>query len=229
MKKLDKILDCSNESDRNLINSVFSKNGFFVGKFEFNVPAGKYIATIGRHDANDDFRLKSTYIMGIANSRNISFSSYGNCGGHTPFAFVKTIKPNAIVSASKELEINCINNDVDVWGNGEDLFYICTPFNGAGRPIGRCDGAKRNRWRFIEGYSYESASSKIPVERFSYTLTNFRGNCGNFTDKNGFFWGYTFGRDDEDKSNIVFINNRINCQTKNFTVYIVTGKHQHHY
>ena len=160
--------------------------------------------------------------MGIANSRNTSNVAYNNCGGWSPFAQLKTVKPNAIVSKSKEIELDCTNNDIDLWGNGADLFYVCTPFQGSGRPSGNCSGAKRNRWRFIEGYLTESDTSKIPIERFNYTLTNFIGNCGEFTDKNGFFWGYSWGGSNQDSSQVQF-SNKINCANKSFLVKINNG------
>jgi hypothetical protein len=208
---LDGLLNSQNTSDTSFMQNVYQGRGFFVGVFEFTVPAGRYNATIGRHNvaSTSDYRNKSTYILGIANSRVVSTSSYGNA----PYP-IASLKPNSIISNSKEMEIDCTNGDVDVWGRGAagDIFYIACPFQGA------YDG--RNRWSWIEGYLYEQRDSLIPVELFPNRLSpNQIGTGGQFTDKNGFFWGYTWGLDNSHMDANTLFTVKLNCvYPSNFTV-----------
>jgi hypothetical protein len=94
----------------------------------------------------------------------------------------------------------------DLWDNDltnplrGDLFYVCVPFNGYANNGGLFQ-QNNNNWRFIEGYLYESQRNQVPVERFYYNIKTDDGyagysNTGVFTDKNGFYFGYSWLRDD---------------------------------
>ncbi len=164
-------------SSKDTLQSVFqflTNGGYYICVFDFLVPAGQYIATLGRHNVstNGDYRNTSTYIYGLADSTIKS---------NTTLIFdfeVTSLKENAIISYSKEMEINCINGDVDVWGNGQDLFYVYCPWN-----------RNQEDFRFIEGYFYEAPDNKIPVEMFPYQSDKASYDAGGkITDKNGFYW-----------------------------------------
>ena len=210
-------INTDNISDMAFLTNTVKNLGFFVGVFTFRVPAGRYIATLGRHNVASDgeYRDTSTYIMGIANSRLASITRY-NTNVLEDIA-VNTVKPNAIVSRYKEIELDCTSGDVDLWGRGAkgDMFYVCTPFNGYGNNGGVLQ-SNNNNWRFIEGYLYESQASKIPMERFLYFVGTSDGyvgytESGLFTDKNGFYFGYSWLRDDKNtKVDINFLN-RVDC------------------
>lgn len=234
LTKIDHNLDSTNTSDQAFIDRVYKGGGMFVAIFKLVVPAGRYIACLGRHNvpSTEDFRSQSTYVMGIANSKLASIPNNFLFG-------LRTITHNDIVDTSKEMEIDCTGGDVDVWGNGNDLFMICTPFQGIGTVIEGGFRQTHNNWSFIEGYLFETApsgsnSGSNPVEKFNYALgynpsniTQFQYN-GLFTDKNGFFWGYAWVSQDPSASstflnatisNIIF-NDKIDCQSTVFTVAI---------
>lgn len=172
---LPALLDFSNPDVLTLVRNIYIAGGFFVCVFTFTVPAGRYIATIGRHNVPSagDFQDTSTYIYGIANSRSTSPVN----------SQINTLRPNAIVSYSKEIEIDCTAGNVDVWGNGQDIFYIYCPY------------VSTNNYRFIEGYFQESPASPLGMELYAYhveTGGNIGANdWGMYTDKNGFYWAYT--------------------------------------
>ena len=185
-------LDFGNTDTLTYINNVFTSGGFFVCKFILKVPAGRYLATIGRHNvpSSGDYRNTSTYIMGIANSR---------AGG--PQGNTYTIIPQtALVSYSKEMEIDCTTGNVDVWGNNADLFYIGVPYQPTQGNL---------NFRFIEGYLQESPSSPLGVELFPYQLnigTNFGGT---YTDKNGFYFAF-IKQHNADTANVE-VDCKLNC------------------
>lgn len=200
LQKIDHLIDRKSTGDIAFINSVLDRYGFFIAQFTLQVPAGRYVATLGRHNvATDaDYRNTSTYIMGIANSRLASIITYQEFT--KPPIRVNTVKPNALVTNSKEIEIDCTAGDVDVWGRGAqgDLFYVFTPFNGDS------SGADDARWQFAEGYIYESQSDKIPMELFPYGFYlnddyHTGGENGVYTDKNGFWFSNTWGDDDRQR------------------------------
>lgn len=168
--KLDALLDISNPSILEYIQNVFNASGYFICVFDLEVPAGRYDFAIGRHNValSGDFRNTSTYVAGIANSRQ-----------HSPNNVFLT-PMDSIVSFSKEMEIDCTNGDVDTWGNGKDVFYIYCPHQTV-------------QYRFIEGYLFESINEQIPVELFPYTLNRTIDGGGTFTDKNGFYFADTRG------------------------------------
>jgi hypothetical protein len=203
-------MDFSDNDVLSYVNNVFLTGGYFMYRFQFEVPAGRYIAAMGRHnvESTGDYRNTSTYVEGIANSR---IKSQEFIGGAAVYAY--TIKPNALVKFSKEMEIDCVNADVDVWGNGSDLFYIYCPYNKV---------AGNGAYRFIEGYFQESSTEPIGVELFPYHLTSHAtDDSGTFTDKNGFYFAFTKVQN-SDIANIEFVC-KLNC-TYPTTFIIPTGK-----
>lgn len=220
LSELNGLIDRSNPSDLEFIKTTYQNLSFFVGVFDLEVPAGRYIATLGRHniDSSGDYRNTSTYILGVANSRlasNVTYNASLSIFNPDNDVTVRTVKPDAIVTNSKEIEIDCTNADVDVWGNGKDLFYVLCPF------IGRTSG--RSTWCFIEGYLKEDRKSNIGVELFPYELTKGTSrSTGVVTDKNGFFFGYTWSRNNANQSDIRF-NAIVNCAAKSFEIPINEG------
>lgn len=202
---LPSLLDFSNPDVLTLVRNVFISGGFFVCVFTFTVPAGRYIATIGRHNVPSagDFQDASTYIYGIANSRST-----------TPVnSQTNTIRPDAIVTYSKEIEIDCIAGNIDVWGNGKDLFYIYCPY------------VSTSNYRFIEGYFQESQSSPLGMELYPYQVETGSSvganDWGRYTDKNGFYWAYIV--DDHAGISDVHIVGNINCVIVNFDIRTAQG------
>lgn len=178
--KIQSLLDFSNNDVLEYVRNVYTSNGFFVCVFDFVVPAGRYIAAMGRHNVSStgDYRNTSTYVYGIANSR-----IFDQINSET-----RTLRTRAIVRYSKEYEIDCTLGNVDVWGNGMDLFYINCPYLRSNFGPGTSGD-----FRFIEGYLQESPSNPIAMELFPYAFSeNGAGeDWGKMTDKNGFYWGYT--------------------------------------
>lgn len=207
--KLEKLFDFSLKSEKDAAQTLLSNGNYFVCRFKLTVPAGRYIATIGRHNVSlsSDYRATSTYIYGIANSRIKS----------TDGQYV-SIKPNAINSNngilySKEMELDCTTGNLDVWGNNADLFYIYCPYETR-------NGNKA--YRFIEGYLRESVNTIIPVELFQYQMTRAAtDDWGKFTDKNGHYWAYTKVRN----AGLVDIEFYpvINCSSTHFIVQTAQG------
>lgn len=170
--------DLNNTDNQAKINNLYNSSNYFICVFDFVVPAGKYIATLGRHNvaSTSDYRSTSTYIIGIANSRVTKTNSSG-------LRTVDATNNNCIVTFSKEMEIDCTNSDIDVWGNGADTFYVYCPY---------ITQQGNKEFRFIEGYLFESINNPIAVEMFPYDLTDGGSdNSGVFTDKNGFYFAYT--------------------------------------
>lgn len=199
------LLDFSNPDVLTFVRNVFISGGFFVCVFTFTIPAGRYIATIGRHNVPSagDFIDTSTYIYGIANSRATSpVNSETN-----------TIRPNAIVAFSKEMEVDCTNGNVDVWGNGQDLFYIYCPY------------VSTANFRFIEGYFQESQDSPLGMELYPYQVQTGgsigASDWGRFTDKNGFYWAYIV-TSSAGISDVHIVGN-INCIQVNFDIKTAQG------
>src|SRR5882762_2836180 len=192
-------LDFSNSDVLTFVQNVYTSLGYFVCVFDLIVPAGRYVATLGRHNvaSSGDYRNTSTYIEGIANSRSA-----------TPFINIRVVRPTAIVTYSKEMELDCTNNDIDVWGNGQDLFYVYCPY--------RTNNGNK-RFRFIEGYLEESPSSPLGVEFFPYTLSGRAADdSGTYTDHNGFYFAYTKAAN-SNVEDIKFTGN-INCAPSSFVV-----------
>lgn len=199
MVKLDSIYDFENSSQYNEARGILDNGGYFMCRFKIIAPADKYNVTIGRHSVPlaGDYRNQSTYIYGIANSR-IRTNQNG----------LSYIRQNAIVSFSKEMEVDCTSGDIDTWGNNADLFYIYCPYPAT---------AGNKKYRFIEGYFRESATTTIPVEMFTYQMNRAAtDDWGRFTDKNGFYWAYTKVQNSENVD-IQFFS-KINCSSTNFII-----------
>lgn len=207
LEAIGKIYDFNNNDDRVEAQNVFKSGGYFICRFKLVVPAGRYIATIGRHNVSSasDWRGKSTYIYGIANSRAKSVTAVDG------FNQIVSLKNTAIRTYSKEMEIDCTAGNVDVWGqsNNEDVFYIYSP--------GYDSLSNGNKFRFIEGYFKESRGSDVPVEMFPYfsNRNNF-DDWGKFTDKNGFYWGFT--RASDTNSTDVQFRAIVNCNNRVFVI-----------
>lgn len=207
-----KDLDFTNQDTLTYMANVFIAGGFFVYKFDFEVPAGRYDAAMGRHNvaSTADYRGTSTYVVGIADStlRTVNVLASGNIAFASLHPNGLFGAKNSIVTYSKEMEVDCTAGDVDVWGNGKDTFYIYCPYPTA---------AGNKKYRFIEGYLQESSASPLPVELFSYQLTprqpflveNFPDDWGHYTDKNGFYFAYT-KEANSDSEDILFVA-KVNC------------------
>lgn len=178
------IIDATNNEQILLIQNTYLTNGFFVQKFDFFVPAGKYIARLARHDSSlgSNYATTSTYVQGIMNHKYIM-----NGKGQ----FYRN--PMTVVgSASKDMFIDASNGDVDMWNSTYDLFMVFVPyiFKASGN-FGFLDSQK---WRFIEGYVWEDLDTKNPIEFLGYVAN--KGDVqwkrqGNITDHNGFFFSYS--------------------------------------
>jgi hypothetical protein len=206
--ELPEPLDFSNPDVLSYVHNVYASGGFFICKFKFIVPAGRYLASIGRHNvpSNGNYRDTSTYVAGLSNSR-LGTNPFGN-GSYYTLNF-----PSTIITNSKQMEIDCVNQDVDVWGNGQDLFYIFCPF-------------QANRaYVFFEGYILESINSPIPVELYHY-YPNINPNAfsGGYTDKNGFYFSFT-EQNAAANGNIQINPQFFNCiNNPNFHFEIPSGK-----
>lgn len=203
LTQISGLLDGSNADVLIFMQNVFKAQGYFVCVFDLEVPAGRYIATLGRHNVNNtgNYRGTSTYIMGLANSRSKSVIFVPDTS-QTPFGQqpLTSITPSALANYNKEQELDCTSGDIDVWGNGQDLFYVFCP---------DITNNSNKKYRFVEGYLQESQSSPLPVEYFPYNLTVGADESGQFTDKNGFYFAYT-KRANSDVADIVFTA-KINC------------------
>lgn len=217
LTEIDGQLNSENNSDLAFIQSVYQGRGYFVGVFEFIVPAGRYVAALGRHNvaSTGTYRSQSTYVVGIANSRVVTLVTPFPSHPNLPYQIASLNVPSSLVSTEKEIEIDCVAGDVDVWGRGQqgDLFYVICPFFGA---FGGDD-----TWSFVEGYIQEERDNPLPVELFPYRLDNNPiGTGGTYTDKNGFFWEYTWGQDGRHKNASIEFSVKLNCvYPDNFTVF----------
>lgn len=203
LKKIDGLLDISLESTRAFIKNVYQQGGFFVCRFDFNVPAGKYIATLDRHSlpSSNNSRSESTYITGIANSRT-RYQRTLSTGFQSQSINVINGRDN-LITKSKEIEVDCTDVDINVWGNGRDLFYVFCPSFGAFN--------NKSRFSFIEGYLRETRANNIPFEQMPYNVTgNAQEAWGFITDKNGHFFGFVANDSTGSDENIVF-NGKLNC------------------
>lgn len=207
-------LDFSNADVLQYVGDTYQAGGFFVCKFDFIVPAGRYLASIGRHNipSDGDYRNTSSYVAGIANSR------MGGRGGSTTqgLSVPYTIQlPGGLVSAAKQIEIDCTGGNIDVWGTGGDLFYIFCPYQ---------PGGSQNKFIFIEGYLQESLSSPVPVEYYRY-YSDLQQNYpnGTYTDKNGFYFSFSHQSNASD-GNVLMEPILFNCiVNNNFSFKIATS------
>jgi len=208
---IGEIYDFNNVDVRTNVQNIFKDGSYFICRFKLTIPAGRYIAAIGRHNVSSqgDYRGESSYVYGIANSRAKTTAQFPS--------FSMTYLPPSAIDAnsaeygySKEMMIDCVSSDIDVWGNNHDTFYIFCPYN---QNIGG-----NGKYRFIEGYLKESSgASNIAVEMFPYfsSLNNF-DDWGKNTDKNGFYWGFTKAAASE-QTDIQF-RAKVNCIPKTFNI-----------
>jgi len=197
---IDHDLNALNQNDKRFISDVVKNKGYFIGRFTFEVPAGKYIAALGRHNkpSGEDYRSVSTYVVGIADSTQTTAA-----GGIITLDMYNSVGNRY----HKEIEIDCTGGDVDLWGRGSlgDTFYVFTP------------AQLTYDWKFMEGYLKEdSTAGAKSVEKFLYIGEKTGGwfYSGVFTDKNGFYFLWAQSND----ANVLF-SNKINCvYPKNFTV-----------
>lgn len=195
-------IDTTINQQIDLVKSVYSQKKSFVQKFEFEVPAGKYIARMARQgcDLNGAYQKTSTAVIGIADKARIT----GMVGLNPYFN---------VTSNAKEIEVNVCDADYDAWTTNMSMFYIFVPyvFEESGFL-----GIKNKRWRFIEGYVWEDELAKQPVERINYDRAPGLGGLeqfhrrGLFTDHNGHFWDYQ-AKATSYKGEVVF-QGIINCQ-----------------
>lgn len=176
------VLDATNNANLAMIINEYNNGGYFVQKFEFNVPQGKYIARLARHDAllTSDYETSSTYVMGLLDHNAVHIDSGFN--------------RNPVTVFNKEYEIDTTAGDVDLWGKGADLFYVFAPyiFN---HPATLNDGLK---YRFIEGTIVADNDSLLPYELLNYTpqfSDTDKVRTGRFTDHNGNYFAYAAGGD----------------------------------
>jgi len=186
LEEIPEIYDISSTPIRDSILNDYKSSVMYVCVFDFVVPAGIYVATIGRHNepSSGNWRGKSTYIAGISNSRSRTLTALSTGGVLSRMPF------NRIVNQDKEMEINCLGSDVDVWGNGADVFWIFCPYVSF-----RSTNPVQRKYKLLEGYLYETPSSKDkPVEYYPYNITEGFPSLvvnGGYTDKNGFFFAYS--------------------------------------
>jgi len=202
------VFDLNDSATEGRIRSVIEQNGYFVQEFEFNVPAGNYIARLASHLANEDgdYSKTSTYVQAIV---------------YTDFLAAFKL-PNGQVTKdqdkAKEIVINACDANIDYWNNnslGQGIFHVYCPalFDFETWSGGAFGGRTKILGRFIEGYVYEDTIDKIPVERIRYEA--FRGDpkynkSGWFTDHNGFFFT-TSSDGSSDRSEVLF-KTAYNCQ-----------------
>lgn len=189
LSKVTTVMDLSLDSVKAYVQMVYIAGGNFVWMFEFELPAGVYDFALGRHSvaSSGDYRNLSTYVRGIANSKNKTNVFSGK---------IFSVLPTAVVDDSKEYKVDCAAGDVDVWGNGADVFYIFAPFSAA-------------QFSVIEGYFKESPTNPVGVELFPYAINIGSDNSGKLTDKNGFY--YAMNRQSNADDSIIEFTCKINC------------------
>jgi hypothetical protein len=213
MTKVGKF-DAMSPAQLQVVRDTFKNRGYFVQRFEFNVPSGKYIARLARHDADisSNYSATSTYVVGVIEHQNILRNS--------PDGFL--FKANAVTDFTKEFRIDASAGDVDLWNKGKDLFYILVPldYNVGGSITGTGDPS----WRYIEGYVLEDPESQLPMEQLNYDTDNGKDtwkHSGELTDHNGFFFAYT-AHDDAYKAQVRF-NGYYNCGGNKYICKTVLG------
>lgn len=200
------IIDIGVASQRDLVSDIFRSGGTIIMQHDFFVPAGRYIATLANHAVSleADYQKTSTYIHGIGRTILRPFEA-NNMGEET------------LVNRNKEIEINACDGDVDLYrGSGPDFLYVFVPKD--------YESGDNRRWRFIEGYVYESNEEKIGVELLNYEPTNGEDiykKTGTFTDHNGFFYAFT-ARGAAQEANVAFRGNW-NCAITGAELFQTSG------
>lgn len=182
-------LNRTNNDDLELIKNTFAAGGFFVQRFEFDVPRGRYIVRLADHgaDLTTDYETSSTYVMGVVSHKKIV-----SPGGFTADLFNSNTSNGA--DYTKEIQVDATAGDVDTWGMGNDLLYVFVPYiytnNASFFDLGSA------HYRFIMGNVYEDNINNVPVEQlYYYPEQGFTPEMrsGFLTDHNGFFFGYMAG------------------------------------
>jgi hypothetical protein len=152
-------LDYSDTGLKTYLTNVYAAGGYFVCVFDFEAPAGNYIATLGRHNVslNQDFRGQSTYTLGLCKAQ-------------------ATLVQSSVTDYSKEFEVNCIGGDIDVWGDSTNSFLVLAP------------STKSGEWCFNEGYIYDTRTTNNPFELLKAEGSKDINYGCTYTDKNGFFF-----------------------------------------
>jgi hypothetical protein len=137
------------------------------------VPAGNYIARLARHDADlgESYQQTSGWVQGIFDHTQL-FTSSGD------------FKSNAVTEFRKEFTIDSTAGDVDMWGKGNDMFYVFVPYQ----------PGSNAHFRFVEGHVWEDGTTKLPIELVHYYVNKGADNLkriGSFTDHNGAYFAYT--------------------------------------
>lgn len=196
-------IDTNNNQQIDLLKTIHEQGRFIVQKFEFEVPAGRYIARMARQgcDLNNEYQKTSTSVLGMANKDKINGL----------FGLPRWDMVNNFMI--KEVEVDVCTGDFDSWKTTDSLFYIYVPyiFQESGFL-----GIKNKRWRYIEGYVQEDELALQPVERVYYDRKPGLGGLlaytrrGLFTDHNGHYFVY-MAKATSYKGEVVFFAN-FNCQ-----------------
>jgi hypothetical protein len=195
--------DATNNEHTQLIEALFAQGKSIVQQFNFEVPAGKYIARMARQgcDLNTEFQKTSTSVIGLANPANLN----GMKG---------LVTWDAVYTFIKEVEIDVCTADFDGWKTANSVFYIFVPY--IFEETGFL-GIKNKRWRYIEGYVWEDEIAMRPFDRLTYDRAPGLGGLlqytrrGLFTDHNGYYFVY-MAEATAYKGEVVF-NGYLNCQT----------------
>lgn len=196
------VIDITNAGQKQLVIDLFNRGGYIVQKFDFIVPAGRYIARLARHgaDTKGQYEKTSTFVLG-----QISKSKINGFRGIFPYTFDNT----QLDTIDKELEIDVCNGDFDAWtAPNKNLFYIFVPYF-----FGQSNN--NNDWRFIEGYVVEDEKNSVGVEALHYDRSAKSGReqylrYGDHTDHNGYYFMYVADGSANQSEVVVF--GIANCQ-----------------
>lgn len=152
-------LDYSDTGLKTYLANIYAAGSYFVCVFDFEVPAGYYTATLGRHNISlsQDFRGQSTYTMGLCKAK-------------------ANLLESDLTDNSKEFEVDCTGGDVDVWGNSTNSFLVLAP------------STKSGEWCLNEGYIYDTRTTNNPFELLKAVGSKGDNYNTLYTDKNGFFF-----------------------------------------
>lgn len=185
------VVDITNLEQVSSILDLYKTGGYVIQQFDFNVPEGKYVARLARHNAvlDTDYELTSTYVIGIANRDNVLSS------------------PTTGINYAKEIRLNA-TADIDTWNSTKEIFYIFCPFgpevpNPLTYFLWPFKHVNRSQsWRIIEGYLRDNidgisgidTTTTIGIEGVDYYAGLGKNEYkigGIYTDANGFFFVMT--------------------------------------
>jgi hypothetical protein len=191
------VVDAKKGDQVALIKNAASVLGYVLHKFEFIVPAGKYIARICSHKANykSEYEKTSTWVMGLVSKVKINGVSGVDLTGTDPNEIGRINR--RLDTVDKEMEINVCNSDWDsLTTPDKNYFYIYAPQRLFGKGI-----IVRKDIRFIDGYVYEKEGNSVPIENLGYISkpNGYDGQpqylrYGFTTDHNGFYFLYMGAR-----------------------------------